>query len=82
MEFYGNYISKCPNQKKKISPVLANRLLSSLSNKLEHFNNEPETPCRTYQISSIKCKVLEKLYLVARTRKHVSGNKYHVTSIR
>ena len=28
----------------KMLPVLANRLLPSLSNKLEHFNNEPETP--------------------------------------
>ena len=26
-------------------PVWANRLLSSLSNKLKHFDNEPETPC-------------------------------------
>ena len=24
MEFFGNYMSKCPNQKKKMSPVLAN----------------------------------------------------------
>ena len=37
MEFFGNKISKCPNKKKKMSPVRANRLLSSLRNKLKFF---------------------------------------------
>ena len=31
-----------------MSPVRANRLLSSLSNKLQHFHNEPETPCSLF----------------------------------
>ena len=31
-----------------MSPVQANRLLSSLSNKLQHFHNEPETPCSLF----------------------------------
>ena len=45
MEFFGNQISKCPNQKKKMSPVLANRLLSSLSNKLKLFSSHSISPC-------------------------------------
>ena len=37
-------ISKCPYQKKKTSPVWANRLLSSLSNKLKLFFSHSISP--------------------------------------
>ena len=39
IEFFGNYISKCPNLMKKRTPVPAYILLLSLSNKLKFLVN-------------------------------------------
>ena len=39
IEFFGNYISKCPNLMKKRAPVPAYILLLSLSNKLKLLVN-------------------------------------------
>ena len=41
--------TKCPNQKKKMSSVLANSLLSSMRNKLKMNFSYSETPCTKYQ---------------------------------
>ena len=45
IEFFGNYISKCPNLMKKRTPVPAYILLLSLSNKLKLLVNHYGTPC-------------------------------------
>ena len=58
-----------------MSPVLANRLLSSLSNKLKHFDNEPETPCMFFEGIVVKTKPLLKLNAFLMEDRHKSHSK-------
>ena len=50
---FKQHFSKCPNQRKILSPILAHRMLSSLSNELILYLLHYQTPCISRQKQAV-----------------------------